>query len=112
MTRKAINAPELAAAGPYSHAVDSDGLLFLSGQTPLDSKTGKILSKGIAAQTRPCFEHLFTVLKTYGLTHDDVQKVNVYLANMDDFTAVDAVYEQQFTKPHPSPHHSRSHQSA
>ena len=102
MPRKAITALALSTAGPYSHAVDSDGLIFLSGQTPMDLKTGEIVLGDITVQTQQCFEHLFSVLKAYDLTSDDVQKVNVYLVNMDDFAAMNAVYQQQFTEPYPA----------
>lgn len=102
MTRKAIMANNLGTAGPYSHAVDADGLIFLSGQTPKDPATGKIITGGITEQTRQSFANLFAVLKAAGLEPDDVQKVNVYLTSMDDFAAMNEVYKKQFTTPYPA----------
>ena len=78
MTRKAVNAPNAATVGPYSHGVIAEGLLFLSGQTPIDPATGKLVKGGIGEQTGQCFANLFTVMAEAGLTADDVQKVNSF----------------------------------
>ena len=102
MPRKAINSPSLSAVGPYSHAVDCDGLVFLSGQTPVDPKTGKLVEGDIAEQTKQCFKNLFSVLEAAGLDADDVQKVNVFLVNMNDFACMNEVYKQQFKEPYPA----------
>lgn len=100
--RQEIPAPGAAAVGPYSHAVESDGLVFLSGQTPLDPATGTLVQGGIAAQTRQSFANLFAVLRAAGLTPDHVQKVNVFLTDMNDFAAMNEVYKEQFAKPYPA----------
>ena len=102
MSRKAISAPGAAAIGPYSHGVESGELIFLSGQTPLDPETGKLLEGGIEAQTEQSFRNLFAVLGAAGLTPDAVVKVNVYLTDMADFAAMNAVYARQFTPPYPA----------
>ena len=102
MTRKAFNAPGAVTVGPYSHAVDSGDLVYLSGQTPLDPATGVPAEGGIGAQTERCFQNLFGVLAAAGLTPDDVVKVNVYLVDMADFTAMNAVYERQLSRPFPA----------
>ena len=102
MPRKAINSPLLSAVGPYSHAVDCDGLVFLSGQTPVDPKTGKLVEGGVEQQTKQCFENLFSVLEAAGLNPDDVQKVNVFLTSMNDFACMNEVYKQQFKQPYPA----------
>ena len=102
MSRKPIIAPDAVAVGPYSHAVDSDGLIFLSGQTPIDPGTGALVEGGIAAQTRQCFVNLFAVLDQAGLTPAAVQKVNVFLVDMADFAAMNEVYRQQFCEPFPA----------
>lgn len=102
MSRKAYNAPGAVAVGPYSHAVESGRFLFLSGQTPIDSKTGKLVEGDITKQTEQCFENLFNVLKAAGLTQADVQKVNVFLTDMNNFAAMNAVYESRFTAPYPA----------
>jgi 2-iminobutanoate/2-iminopropanoate deaminase len=102
MPRKEIRAPGAPAIGPYSHAIDSEGLVFLSGQTPIDPATGALVHGGIAEQTRQAFANLFRVLASAGLTPDDVVKVNVYLTDMRDFAAMNAVYETQFQPPYPA----------
>jgi 2-iminobutanoate/2-iminopropanoate deaminase len=102
MSRKAISAPGAAAIGPYSHGVESGELIFLSGQTPLDPETGKLLEGGIEAQTEQSFKNLFAVLGAAGLTSDEVLKVNVYLTDMADFAAMNAVYARQFNPPYPA----------
>ncbi|MCL1940074.1 MAG: RidA family protein [Desulfovibrionaceae bacterium] len=102
MARKGIHIQNAVAVGPYSHAVDADGLIFLSGQTPVDPETGKLIEGDIKAQTEQGFKNLFTVLKAAGLTSDDVQKVNVFLTDMNDFPAMNEVYAQQFNKPYPA----------
>jgi 2-iminobutanoate/2-iminopropanoate deaminase len=102
MSRKAFNADGAVAVGPYSHAVESGDLLFLSGQTPIDSQTGKLVEGDIIKQTKQCFKNLFNVLEAAGLVPDDVKKVNVFLTNMDNFTAMNEVYVQQFSAPYPA----------
>ena len=102
MSRIAFAAPGAAAVGPYSHAVAAGELIFLSGQTPLDSATGKVVEGDVAAQTEQCFKNLFNVLTAAGLTQDHVVKCNVYLTDMNDFAAMNAVYAQQFEAPYPA----------
>jgi 2-iminobutanoate/2-iminopropanoate deaminase len=102
VTRKAFSAPGAVAVGPYSHAIEAGDLVFLSGQTPLDPKTGALVSGGIGAQTERCFRNLFEVLAAAGLSPDDVVKVNVYLVDMSDFAAMNAVYERQLSRPFPA----------
>ncbi len=75
MSRKAYSASGAATVGPYSQAIDSGKLIFFSGQTPLDSKTGKLVEGDIRAQTEQCFKNLFSVLQATGLTPDNVVKV-------------------------------------
>ncbi|MFD0828576.1 RidA family protein [Neobacillus sp. M.A.Huq-85] len=102
MARKAYNAEGAAAIGPYSHAVESGELIYLSGQTPIDSATGELVKGGIGEQTRQCFLNLFKVLEAADLTPDDVVKVNVYLTDMKNFKAMNEVYETQFSQPFPA----------
>ncbi|WP_411740090.1 RidA family protein [Peribacillus sp. S4] len=102
MSRKAFNADGAVAVGPYSHAVETGDLLFLSGQTPIDSQTGKLVEGDIVKQTKQCFKNLFNVLEAAGLVPDDVEKVNVFLTNMDNFAAMNEVYVQQFSAPYPA----------
>ncbi|MCP2042218.1 RidA family protein [Pontibacter sp. HSC-36F09] len=102
MSRKAFNAEGAVAVGPYSHAVESGELVFLSGQTPIDSGTGKLVQGDIAAQTEQCFQNLFQVLASTGLTPDDVVKVNVFLTDMANFEAMNKVYATKFASPYPA----------
>ena len=102
MSRKAYTAEGAVSVGPYSHAVESGEIIYLSGQTPIESQTGKLVEGDIVAQTEQCFKNLFNVLKAAGLTPDDVQKVNVFLTNMSDFTAMNTVYAKQFSSPYPA----------
>jgi 2-iminobutanoate/2-iminopropanoate deaminase len=100
--RDAIDVGAAVAVGPYSHAVRSAGHLFCSGQTPLDSATGALVSGGVSDQTRQCFVNLFAVLDAAGLGPADVVKCNVYLTNMADFAAMNEAYESQFEAPYPA----------
>lgn len=104
MTRTAVfdpHAPE--PVGPYSHAaVGADGTLFLSGQTPIDPSTGRLVDGDVATQTRQVFANLASVLSAAGRTLDDVTKVNVYLVDMADFAAMNCVYSTIFSAPYPA----------
>ncbi|WP_276498038.1 RidA family protein [Pontibacter litorisediminis] len=102
MPRTAFTAEGAVAVGPYAHAVEAGDLVFLSGQTPIDAATGKLVEGDIAAQTEQCFKNLFQVLTAAGLTPDHVVKVNVFLTDMANFAAMNAVYEKQFTAPYPA----------
>lgn len=104
MPRSVILAPNAPQAlGPYSHgAVASGELVYLSGQTPVDPETGALVEGGIAEQTRRVFANLAAVLEADGLTLDDAVKVNVYLTDMADFSAMNDVYAQVFSAPFPA----------
>jgi 2-iminobutanoate/2-iminopropanoate deaminase len=94
------NAPK--AIGPYSQAVRSGQMLFLSGQTPIDPTTGNLVDGDIAAQTRRVFENLKAVLQAAGASLDHVVRTSVFLADMNDFTAMNEVYATFFTAPYPA----------
>lgn len=102
MKRKGIMTKEAGCTGPYSHAVDAGDYVFLSGQTPIDPATGEVVAGGITEQTRQSFSNLFHVLEEAGLTSDDVQQVKVYLTDMANFDAMNAVYAEMFTEPYPA----------
>ena len=102
MGRQAVHAEGAAAVGPYSHAVRAGEFLYLSGQTPLDSSTGKLSAGSVQEQTRQCFQNLFKVLEAAGLGPGNVVKVNVFLTDMGDFAAMNEVYAKQFDKPYPA----------
>lgn len=102
MARKALSAANAAAVGPYSHGIDAGDFIYLSGQTPIDPATGRLVEGGISGQTEQCFRNLFGVLAAGGLTPENVVKVNVYLTDMGNFAAMNEVYACQFQKPYPA----------
>ena len=102
MTRQTVTAPNTPSAGPYSHGVWAGDLFYLSGQAAVDPAAGKLVTGDTAAQTGQCFKNLFGVLAAAGLGPQHVVKVNVYLADMNDFAAMNAVYAAQFEKPYPA----------
>jgi len=102
MTRKNITAKAAAAVGPYSHAVAVDNLLYLSGQTPISSETGKLVEGTITEQTKQCFRNLGAVLEAAGLSFANVVKVNVFLTDMENFMEMNEAYQEHFEAPYPS----------
>lgn len=103
MTRKAVNSANgPQAIGPYAHAVWAGDLLFLSGQTPIDPATGRLILGGVTAQTHRVFDNLSAVLEDAGLTLGHVIKCNVFLVSMDDFAAMNVAYAERFSTPYPS----------
>ena len=93
------NAP--AAIGPYSQAVGIGGLLFTSGQIPL-LPDGSLVEGDVQAQTRQVLANLAAVLEAGGSSLDQVVKCTVFLADMNDFAAVNAVYGEAFTDDPPA----------
>lgn len=103
MARRHVESPRgPAALGPYSHAVWSGDTLYLSGQTPVDPSTGKLVDGDVEAQAHRAFDNLELVLQDAGLSMDDVVKVNVYLTDMTDFAAMNAAYQTRFAAPYPA----------
>ncbi len=100
--RASVNPDNAVAVGPYSAATVSNGLLFCSGQTPLDPETGALVDGGVGRQTEQCFRNLFAVLEAGGATPDDVVKVNVYLVDMNDFAEMNEAYARHFAQPFPA----------
>jgi 2-iminobutanoate/2-iminopropanoate deaminase len=100
--RQAVSSESAATVGPYSHAVEVGGVVYCSGQTPVDPVSGRLVVGGIGEQTRQCFANLFGVLAEAGLCPDDVVKVNVYLTHMHDFEAMNAAYAEVFAEPFPA----------
>ncbi len=95
---KQVHAPKAPAAlGPYSAAIASGGLLFCSGQTPIDPATGELVPGGITEQTRQVIKNLAAVLEAAGASLGDVLKTTCFLTDMADFAAFNAVYAQHFT---------------
>ena len=102
MPKKAITTPKAKAIGPFSAAVESGDLVFISGQIPLDSATGKLVEGDIAAQAKQSLENLKTVLGAAGLSFADVVKTTIFLTSMGDFAAVNEVYKSYVGEPYPA----------
>ena len=100
VTFSSADAPK--AVGPYSQAVASGDHVFLSGQTPIDPRSGTLIDGSLAEQTQRCFDNLGAVLEAAGLGFGDVVKVNVYLTSMADFTEMNEIYAHQFEEPFPA----------
>ena len=101
---KAIHTAKAPAAiGPYSQAIDSGtGLVFLSGQLPIDPATGAFPEGGIREQTRQSIRNAAAILAQAGLNLSDVVKTTVFLADMGDFAAMNEVYAEFFAAPYPA----------
>lgn len=103
MPREPVSTPAAPAAiGPYSQAVRAGGHVFLSGQIPLDPATGQLVEGDIALQARRVFDNLKAVCEAAGSGMDDVVRVGIYLMDMSDFAAVNAVMAEYFQPPYPA----------
>lgn len=101
--REAVSTPSAPAAiGPYSQAISAGGFLFVSGQIPLDPATGTMVDGDIAAQTHRVFKNLEEILKAGGVSFGAVVRTTVYLADMNDFPAMNEVYATYFSSPAPA----------
>jgi len=94
------NAPK--AIGPYSQAVEKNGMLFLSGQIPLNPLTGEVVGNTVELQAKQIFENMSAVLRAASYSFSDIVKTTVFLTNMNDFTVVNAVYTSFFDKDFPA----------
>ena len=102
MTRQAISTGGAAAAiGPYSQAIRSGDMLFCSGQLGIDPATGELVD-GVEAQAERALRNLRSVLDAAGLTFDDVVKTTIFLADINDFSAVNGVYARFMPDPPPA----------
>ena len=91
-----------AAIGPYSQAVRANGFIFASGQIPLDPKTGEFVAGGVAEQTEQVMRNLTAVLEAAGSGLNRIVKTTVFLADMNDFAAMNEVYGRYFTENPPA----------
>jgi 2-iminobutanoate/2-iminopropanoate deaminase len=90
------------AIGPYSPAVRAGQLLFVSGQVALDPATGQMVEGGIAEQTRRVLDNISALLTAGGRSFADVVRTTIFLADMNDFAAVNEIYGQYFVEPYPA----------
>jgi 2-iminobutanoate/2-iminopropanoate deaminase len=103
MSKTAITSPELAPpVGPFSQAIEVGGFLYFSGQVGQDPATGKVVEGGVVAETERVFRNLSAVLKAAGRSFDDVARAGVFLTNMSDFGAMNAIYAKHFSQPFPA----------
>ena len=93
--RETVDAPGApAAVGPYSHAVKAAGLLFCSGQIPLDPASGELVGGSAGEQARQCLENLTAVVEAAGASLADAVRCTIYLTDMGDFAEVNDVYAE------------------
>ena len=91
-----------AAIGPYSQAIRVGNIVYTSGQIPLDPATGAFVEGGIKERTRQALTNIKAILEEAGTSMDNVVKTTVFMANMDDFADMNAVYAEFFTEPYPA----------
>ena len=91
-----------AALGPYSQAVEAGNTLYVSGQVPIDPKTGKLVEGSISEQTEQVFKNISAILEAARYSFSDVVKSTVFLANMSDFKAMNEVYGKYYTEKQPA----------
>jgi 2-iminobutanoate/2-iminopropanoate deaminase len=103
MAKQSISSPGAPnAIGPYSPAVRAGTLLFVSGQVPIDPASGVMIDGDIAAQTRRVLDNIGALLEASGATFADVVRTTVFLADMNDFAAMNDVYGKYFSQPYPA----------
>ena len=103
MSKKAINTDKAPKAiGPYSQAIQVGNLVYTSGQLPIDPTTGAFPEGGIKEQTRQSLLNIQAILEEAGLTMSNVVKTTVFIADMDDFADMNAIYAGFFTQPYPA----------
>jgi len=94
------NAP--AAIGPYSQAIEVNGMIYTSGMIPINPQTGEPVSGTIEEQAKQAFSNLKALVEAAGSSMDHVVKTVVFIKNMDDFAKINAIYEKYFVKPYPA----------
>lgn len=102
MAKKIFSPEGVTVVGPYSPAVEAGGLIFFSGQIPIDSATGKIVEGDIKAQAQQCLTNLSKLLSAASVSSDDIVKSTVYLTDIKDFATVNEVYGSFFHSPYPA----------
>lgn len=101
--KKIINTPDAPkAVGPYSQAVEVNGILFISGQIPIDPAIGKVVDGGIKEQTEQVLKNIGKILAEAGYSYSDVVKSTVLLNDMDNFAAMNEVYAKYYPENPPA----------
>lgn len=100
--KKIISTEEAPAAiGPYSQAIEIDGMIYTSGQLPINATTGE-MSKDVKAQAEQSLKNVFAILKEAGVDSSNVIKTTIFIKDMDDFPKINKVYETFFTDNYPA----------
>ncbi|WP_375585202.1 RidA family protein [Cyclobacterium xiamenense] len=103
MAKEIIQSTEAPAPiGPYSQAVKSNGLLFVSGQIALDADTGELINENITEETHAVMRNLEAILRAAGSSFDRVVKCSIFVKNMDDFATINEAYGQYFKSAPPA----------
>jgi len=101
--KKVISTPNAPKAiGPYSQAIEANGMLFISGQIPIDPQTGKIVDGGITEQTEQVMKNIGAILKEAGFEFRDIVKSTCLLSDMDNFAAMNVVYGTYYSENPPA----------
>ncbi|MCO6460063.1 MAG: RidA family protein [Saprospiraceae bacterium] len=90
-----------APIGPYSQAIAVNGMLFVSGQIPLDAESGQLITTGIEDETRCVLNNIGAILEAAGLTFSDVVKSSIFVTDMNNFGLINTVYAEYFTGDNP-----------
>jgi 2-iminobutanoate/2-iminopropanoate deaminase len=103
MPKHAVSSPDAPAAiGPYSPAIRAGQLLFISGQVPIDPATGQMIEGDVTTQTRRVLDNVGALLLAADRSFADVVRTTIFLADMNDFASVNAIYAQYFSEPYPA----------
>jgi len=102
MPKTEITSAAAKAIGPYSLGIGAGDYVFLSGQIPLDGKTGKLVEGGIEAQTEQVFRNIKALLDAAGLGYQHVVKATVFMTDLKEFQAMNAIYQKHVTAPFPA----------
>ena len=103
MQKHAVSSPDAPAAiGPYSPALRAGQLLFVSGQVPIDPATGQMIEGDVTTQTRRVLDNVGALLMAADRSFADVVRTTIFLADMNDFASVNAIYGQYFSEPYPA----------
>jgi 2-iminobutanoate/2-iminopropanoate deaminase len=102
MSKKVVTSPIAKAIGPYSLGIDAGQTVYLSGQIPLDGATGKLVEGGIEAQTEQVFKNIKALLDAAELTYANVVKATVFMIDLAEFQAMNAIYAKHVPEPYPA----------
>lgn len=102
MIREIISSKAPAAVGPYSQGVNIGDLVFVSGQIPINPKTGEMIKSDIVKQTKQILENIKGILESANSSMENVLKVTVYMTDLKDYVTMNEIYSKYFKKPYPA----------